>query len=150
MYTKFMLVPNEGEGGLQQSPLSVHLSVQSCPVRFFIMQKIGSSYITKRLPMTRGCVIILTKLIQASPRSLGGKVQNSFPICIFFMEKNNQIFFLHTKIVMTRRCVIIQTIVIWASSMSLEGNVYIRVWSISFLLKIMRISYFTAKQLFMT
>lgn len=67
--------------------------MQSCPVRFFIMQKIGSSYITKRFPMTRGCVIILTKLTWASSRSLGGKVQNSLPICIFFMEMNCIFFF---------------------------------------------------------
>lgn len=65
--------------------------IVSSPV--FIMQKIGSSYITKRLPMTRGCVIILTKLNWASSRSLGGKVQNSFLICIFFMEKNWIFFF---------------------------------------------------------
>lgn len=43
-------------------------AIVSGPVFYHVEN--GISYITKRLPMTRGCVIILTKVIWASSKSL--------------------------------------------------------------------------------
>lgn len=117
--------------GFKVITLSVHLSVQLCPVIFLLCRK---------LEVLTSWFMILTQCYLGKFNVTGRKsakfVSNLY---LFYGEK--WIFFLHTKTVIWR-CVIILTMVKLASSMSLEGKLY--TWLVLiFLWKIMRLSYFT-------
>lgn len=127
--------------------LSVHLSVQSCPVRFFIMYKIGSSYITKRLPMTQGCVMILTQDHLGKFNVTWRKSAKFVSALYLFQGEKLNFFSTHQECYGLKVCHHLDHCYMGKFNVPGRKSVYPCLVHI-FLWKIMRISYFTKRNVY--